>query len=114
MKRIKSSKKNIVVDEKIKKKAHCKVETRSRNIRNQFLQKINKKLPFVLKSTKKIDTYPNNKEITIEKILSESLSYLNEINKILTKNQKKLTFENEMIVNFKNTINGKKEISIKI
>ncbi|EAL62247.1 hypothetical protein DDB_G0290463 [Dictyostelium discoideum AX4] len=97
MKRIKS-KKNIVIDEKIKKKAHCNVETRSRNIRNQFIQKINKKLPFVLKSIKKIDTYPNNKEITIEKILSESLSYLNEINKILTKNQKKLTFENEKIL----------------
>ncbi|KAM9995018.1 hypothetical protein ACTFIY_001217 [Dictyostelium cf. discoideum] len=113
MKRIKS-KKNIVINEKNKKKAHCRVETRSRNIRNQSIQKINKKLPFVLKSIKNIDTYPNNKEITIEKILSESLSYLSEINKILTKKQKKLTFENEMIVNLKNTINGKKEISIKI
>ncbi|KAM9993720.1 hypothetical protein ACTFIZ_011682 [Dictyostelium cf. discoideum] len=113
MKRIKS-KKNLLIDEKNKKKAHCKVETRSRNIRNQFIKKINKKLPFVLNNIKKVDTYPNNKEITLEKILSESLSYLNEINKILTKKQKILTFENEMIVNLKNSINGKKEITIKI
>ncbi|KAN0038245.1 hypothetical protein ACTA71_000417 [Dictyostelium dimigraforme] len=110
MKRIKS-KKNLINEDS--RKAHRKVEKRSRNIRNKFIQKINKRLPFVLNSIQKTNSNSNNKEITIERILSQSLSYLQEINEILTEKPNKFTFQNELITDLKNKIKGKEEISLK-
>ncbi|KAK5579676.1 hypothetical protein RB653_009361 [Dictyostelium firmibasis] len=93
-----------------KKAAHCQVETKSRNIRKKFLQKINKRLPLILNSIKKDEQNQSNKELTVEMILSKSLSYLNEIDKILSNQSNHLSFSNDIIINLKNTIKNKEEI----